>query len=112
MTQQLSSSSQGGIKDVHVLNIAPSFAPNSPTSTVNNAENVAMRPSITFGLNSNGASTNRASKWELPVFGGVISSRVGDLVDSKSTIKKMVQASERDKRSYDLKRSPASDQNA
>ena len=109
MTQQLSSSSQGG-KDRHVLSIAPSFAPNSPTSTVGNPEvNAVMRPSITFGLNSHGASTNRASKWELPVFGGIISSRLGDLVDSKSTIKKMVEIEEGHSSSHGGMKSPNSD---
>ena len=112
MTQQLSSSSQVGGPD-QILSVAPSFAPNSPVSTMGNERNAVMRPSINFGLNSVGASTNRRSNWELPVFGGVISSRVGDLLDSKSTIKRMIETGPSDKvhkSSHENIKSPSSDQ--
>ena len=110
MTQQLSSSSQGAREQV--LNMAPSFAPKSPVSAGGHAENAVLRPSINFGLNSVGASTNRCSKWELPVFGGVISSRGGgDNADSKSSMKKMVETIEKCDVSNELNvTSPASDQ--
>jgi len=43
---------------------------------------MSKEPRFTFAINSVGGSTNRFSKHELPFFGGVISSRMGEIIES------------------------------
>lgn len=117
MTKKMSSSSQHGRND-GVVSITHSFAPGSPTSSSvrhgNNKRVVSSKSGAAFNLKSVGASTNRASKWELPFFGGIISSRVGvgDLVDSSVTVRNIKDINEAVfNNSVDLSKSPSNQQN-
>jgi len=97
MTKKLSSSSiQHGRNDC-VISITQSFAPVSIASPLSSGrqKQVMSNRGATFALKSVGASTNRASKWELPVFGGIISSRVGELIESSGTMRQLKDFSER-----------------
>jgi len=99
MTKKLSSSSiQHGRNDC-VISITQSFAPVSIASPLSSGRQKQVMSNrggaATFALKSVGASTNRASKWELPVFGGIISSRVGDLIESSGTMRQIKDFSER-----------------
>ena len=67
------------------------------------------KPGFTFALNSNGGSTNRFSRQELPFFGVVKTSRVDEIVNSAQTMQFLKEASEKLNESCEF-RSPSDQQ--